>query len=141
MAKVEILHIWDADGDHWITAHASKKERDLSLYEFAMDHWDGYEDLPDAEGLSQSEAVEMWTEAANDYYWYEFSTCEVKDLSAKSPEPDDAVFLTERELLVARKALERVSLPNLCEALGDADCQNIKQVAHEVDEIHEKLKL
>lgn len=141
MARVEILHIWDCDGDHWITAHATKKQRDQQLYDFVMEHWDGYEDLPDPDSLSQAEAIEMWTEASSDYYGHEFLSHEVKDLSAKAPEPEDAVFLTERELLVARKALERVPLNLLCEALDDLVDVNIKQIALEVDEIHEKLKL
>lgn len=139
MAKVEILHIWDADGEHFISAHANKDLRQRKLYDFAVDHWG--EDMPDPEGLGRQEAIDMWIESTDDFYCYEFTTAEVNGVPEAPPEPADSVFLTERELLMARTALMHIELGKLCAALDDPDCQEIKKIANEVDDLHEKLKV
>lgn len=139
MAKVEILHIWNYDGDHWITAHATKKQRDLALYDFAMELWDGYEDLPDPDGLGQAEAIEMWTEASSDYYGYEFSSTEIKELQEAAAVPEDAVFVTEKELDILTVALHLTNVGDL-QKIADPK-MSVEDMEVAIAQILEKLKI
>lgn len=139
MAKVEILHIWNNDGDRWISAHATENQRDLRLYDFAVDRWNEYEDLPDPDDLSQAEAIEAWFEVASDHYGYSFFSSVIPQLKEGDAEPEDATFLTEKELSFLSGALY-IANPLTLGAQADPSME-VEEVKEMVAHLLEKLKL
>ena len=134
--NVMILRIWnDADAEYW-SAHYDYRTLEEHLLSYV--HENGNHE--DFEGLSPGEAISKFFDIMEDTSWYEVKTVPLVGFQNNPPPAPDAdtVFLTERELVIARRAMELVNPGRMQKELA-LPGQSAQNVNKEIVNVYKKL--